>query len=148
MTEESKSCPAPAAVLDLLTRQHELYRQLHRLACAQRELIAAEDPAALLNLLSRRQKLIEQLAEINAALEPARGNWRQVESMLTGEQRRQAQEIVQQVERLLADILRADEADSKTLSARKAMIGRQIQATAASAQAQAAYRKAAGPVQK
>jgi chorismate mutase len=146
--EQATSCPEPVALLDLLARQHELYRELHRLACAQRELIAAEDPVALLNLLSQRQKLIDQLAGINAALEPARADWRRVESMLTDQQRRQAQTIVQQVEKLLADILRADEADSKTLSARKAMIGRQIQATAASAQVQAAYRKTAGPVKK
>ncbi|MDD4891809.1 MAG: flagellar export chaperone FlgN, partial [Phycisphaerae bacterium] len=62
--------PHGDAMLDLLVRQHELYRELRRLARTQRDLIAAEDPSALLNLLSQRQKLIAQLADINIRLEP------------------------------------------------------------------------------
>ena len=136
----------PAELLDLLVRQHELYRELNRLVRTQRELIAAEDPSGLLNLLSQRQKLIAQLAEINQRLEPMRAQWKQVEAMLTTQQRDKAQRLVEEVGQLLGEILQADEVDSKTLSARKEMIGQQIRSTAASAQVQAAYRKASGPV--
>lgn len=144
MTTESST--QAEAMLGLLVRQHELYRELRRLAHAQRDLIAAEDPSALLNLLSQRQRLIDQLATINAQLEPARADWKRIESLLTGEQRATAQRIVEEVGQMLAEILQADELDSKTLSARKEMIGRQIQATAAAAQVQAAYRRAGGPL--
>jgi chorismate mutase len=138
--------PPADELLDLLVSQHELYRQLRRLAMAQHDLIAAEDPTGLLNLLSQRQRLIDQLAEINLKLEPARADWKRVESMLTTEQRGKAQKLVEQVGQLLAEILQADEADSKVLSARKQVIGQKIQATAASAQVQAAYRRVAGPI--
>jgi uncharacterized protein YPO0396 len=138
--------PPPDELLDLLVRQHELYRQLRRLALAQHDLIAAEDPTGLLNLLSQRQRLIEQLAELNVKLEPARADWKRVESMLTTEQRGKAQRLVEEVGQLLAEILQADEADSKVLSARKQMIGQKIQATVAQSQVQAAYRRVAGPI--
>ena len=134
-------------LLDLLGRQHEIYRELRRLARTQRDLIAAEDPTGLLNLLSERQRLIDQLSEINQRLEPLRADWKRVEAMLTGEQRRRASELVEQVGRLFAEILQADEADSKLLSARKAAAGQQLRATAATAQAQAAYRRNAAPAQ-
>lgn len=146
MTDNTPADVSASQLLDLLTSQHELYRDLRRLAGIQRDLIAAEDPAGLLNLLAQRQQLIAQLAEINVQLEPARADWQRVEAMLTDQQRARARDLVGQVEKLLDEILTADEADSKMLSARKEMIGRQIRATAAAAQVQAAYRKAAGPV--
>ena len=138
--------PWAVELLELLARQHGLYRELHKLAQRQRGLIGAEDPTALLNVLSARQKLIDELAEINRRLEPARADWKRIEQTLTTEQRRRASRLLEQVGDLLTVILAADEADSQTLSARKAVAARQIQSTAASAQVQAAYRRAAGAV--
>ncbi len=138
--------PRAEELLELLDAQHGLYRELRRLAQAQRDLIAAEDPSALLNLLSQRQRLIDRLAAINQRLEPVRGDWKRIEAMLTTEQRRRAAGLVDRVGQLLAEILRTDEADSKTLSARKESAGRQVQTTTAVSQAQAAYRRAAAPL--
>lgn len=136
--------PQADELLDLLTRQHDLYRQLRELAAQQSGTIAAEDPSALLDILSRRQSLIDELAEINQRLEPVRADWKRIESMLTTSQRQRAGRLVEQVGELLAEILASDEADSKMLSARKVMTGQQITQSTASAQVQAAYQRAAG----
>lgn len=133
--------PRADELLDLLTRQHELYRELRKLAVSQRDLIAAEDPSGLLNLLSQRQRLIDQLATINQRLEPVRAEWKKIEAMLSTEQRARAADLVEQVGQLLAEILQADEADTKLLSARKVVIGQQLKGTVATAQAQAAYKR-------
>jgi len=136
--------PRADELLELLHQQHALYKQLHQLARQQRKLVAAEDPTALLNILSERQKLIDELAAINARLEPVRSDWRRIEQALTTEQRKTAS-LVEQVGQMLAEILAADEADSKTLSARKAMAGRKIRTMTAGAEVQAAYRRGDRP---
>ncbi|MCG3180684.1 MAG: hypothetical protein BIFFINMI_03047 [Phycisphaerae bacterium] len=136
--------PRAEELLDLLHRQHKLYQELHRLAQQQRSLIAAEDPSGLLAILSSRQRLIDQLSRINSRLEPVRADWKRIEQRLSTEQRKTAGRLVEQVGQLLAEILAADEADSRTLSARKAATGEQIRNLAAGSQVQAAYRRAAG----
>ncbi len=136
--------PQADELLDLLTRQHDIYRELRDLASRQRSTIAAEDPTALLDILSQRQALIDQLTEINQRLEPVRADWKRIEQMLTTSQRQRAGKLVEQVGDLLQEILTSDEADTKLLSARKEMTGRQIRTQAAGAQVQAAYQKASG----
>jgi hypothetical protein len=130
-------------VAGLLTEQRDLYRQLSRLSVQQRSLITGNDPERLLTLLAERQQLIDRLQAVGDRLRPHQANWRRLRQEVNEDQGRRIDTLVAEINTLLAEILKQDEADTALLSARKGETQRAIGAISTGRQAGRAYTAAA-----
>jgi hypothetical protein len=65
----------PSRLIELLTRQRDLFVQLIDLAGRQRELIEAARTDELLSLLGQRGQLVSHLQSLAADVEPYRRQW-------------------------------------------------------------------------
>jgi len=126
-------------ITNLLIQQRDLYRALGRLSERQRNMITSDEPEKLLSLLAERQKLIDQMQTINQRLQPFQVNWRQIRTSLDEQNARRVDELVNEINGLLGDILKTDEADTALLSVRKSERGQAIGAIQSGRQANRAY---------
>lgn len=131
--------PPGERVAVLLREQRDLYRQLSRLADQQRGMITGDDPERLLAVLAERQRLVDRLTGLGRELKPLQANWRQLREHLSAEQAGSIDALVTEVNALLSEILRKDEADTALLSARKCETGRAIDNVQAGRRAGTAY---------
>ena len=114
-------------VIDLLTQQRLLYRQLRELAQQQTSLIDGSDPETLLKVLAGRQRLIDKLTSIDRDLVPIRADWQKIAAGLSNTQRQEVQFLVTDVEKILGEILARDEKDTQKLSGRQQEVASEIQ---------------------
>lgn len=135
-------------LLQLLSNQLALYRQLACLAKQQSLLVNNNDPQQLLEVLGTRQCLVDQLLAIGQQLTPVKERWRQCQNELPDEARGKAQLMLDEVGCVLTEIIASDERDSAALAARKEDIGSQIRRTTTGKQVNQAYKAQAGPRQK
>ena len=126
-------------VIDLLTQQRFLYRQLRELAQQQTSLIDGSDPEMLLKVLAGRQRLIDKLTAIDKELVPIRADWQKIAAGLSNTQRQEVQFLVTEVEKILGEILVRDEKDTKRLSGRQQQVAAKIQTAAAGKRMNQAY---------
>ncbi|MBN2211904.1 MAG: hypothetical protein JW709_10960 [Sedimentisphaerales bacterium] len=133
-------------LIQLLTQQQLLYRQLQQLAHKQSELVDGQDPETLLRVLAGRQRLITRLAAVDRDLKPIREDWKNISNLLPTEQRQQAQELVENVQAILRDILARDESDSRKLNSQQQQVAGELRSTRQGKHVHNAY-AAAAPVE-
>lgn len=75
-------------LINLLTQQRDVYRELHQLASIQRQAIEEERSEESLRILGDRQRLINRLTEVNSELEPYRSRWDKIRQDFAPEGRR------------------------------------------------------------
>ena len=114
-------------LIELLTQQSVLYRQLRELSQKQTGLVDGRDPEMLLKILAARQRLIDKLKAITDELNPIRSDWQRVSAGLAPAQKQQVSTLVSEVQNTLQDILARDEKDSQKLSASKQQVFKKIQ---------------------
>jgi len=139
MMETARCKDAGRKVIELLTRQSLLYRELRSLAVRQTELVTGEDPETLLKVLANRQRLINRLSAIDAELEPIRADWERVAATLSNEQRHEVQRLVGEVQAVLGEILSRDARDTESLNRQKQQVSGQIRAAAEGRRLNRAY---------
>jgi len=136
----------PSQLIDLLSRQRDLYRSLRELSHKQRNIISGDRPEMLLGILRDRQDLVTSLAKLNDELGPFRRNWDAMYAALPGDQRTQASAILHEINGLLRVILRTDQEDGALLSARKQVVSNELEGMSGGQVANAAYaRQATSP---
>jgi flagellar biosynthesis/type III secretory pathway chaperone len=108
-----------ARLIKLLRQQRDLYHSLHELSQRQRTLVCGDQPELLLRVLSERRRLVTRLAQINEQLAPCRQDWAGVYQGLSPECQQTAAGLLEEINRTLQSILRADQEDGALLSARK-----------------------------
>ncbi len=135
--------PDPVAdrLIVLLTQQRDLYRELEGLAKRQRELISGQRPERLIDVLRERQGLVGRLAQLNVELAPYRRDWSTACDHLSPAARQEAQDLLDEINRLLRVILDTDREDSSLLAARKAAAGAELRTMGSSQAAAQAYAK-------
>ena len=129
--------------LHLLSEQRDLYVRLGALTDSQRALITGDEPQRLLAVLGERQKLIDQLSCLAERMRPYRQRWPQMRSELTPSEADQVDQLLGEVDALLAGILEKDKADTQLLAARKSSVGQAMATLKTGKQAKAAYAAAA-----
>ncbi|MGD8454312.1 MAG: flagellar export chaperone FlgN [Phycisphaerae bacterium] len=136
---------SPQRLIDLLAEQRGLYVRLRELSEQQRTLITGDRPEMLLNILRERQSLVAALARLNDELAPYRRDWENLYSGLPDDLRRQANDLLQEINGLLRVILRTDQEDSALLSARKQTLGGEMDKLSGGHSANSAYARQATP---
>ncbi len=131
-------------LIDLLTQQRLVCRQLRELAQKQSDLVDGKNPEMLLRVLAGRQRIIDRLAVIDKELKPMRQAWEAVSEGLPVAQRDQAQELVAEVQGILGDIIARDEKDSQTLRSQQQQVSSDIRGTSVGKRMTQAYGKSVG----
>lgn len=113
-------------LIDMLTRQRDLYRSLDGLSGKQQQIIATGQAEQLLAVLSERQVIVDQLTKINQDLAPLRGRMTEIADATTDVKRQSLRTLVDQVQAMLESIIERDEEDRQTLEASKAQVGQEL----------------------
>ena len=132
-------------LLALLERQVRVYEQLRELSGRQGRFVDEGQAEPLLRLLAQRQHLIDELTRLNAELEPMRRDWTDRLAELDEPTRRRINDHVDQMQRLLREIMQQDERDRASLSGRRDQASGELRAIRAGAAVNKAYGQAAAP---
>jgi len=138
------------ALTGLLERQCQLYQQLAQLGELQTQIIGsdlrsvdqadADAPEQLLRLLAQRQQLIDQLTVTHDQLAPYRADWPALWQKMSDQQRRRIGPLVDQVEQLLAGIIKQDDQDRQKLQQAQSRAGAELTQLTAAGNAVNAYK--------
>ncbi|HEY4329417.1 MAG TPA: hypothetical protein VGN88_06755 [Phycisphaerae bacterium] len=122
-----------------LTGQKALYQQILTLAHLQSGHVAAGETEPLMTVLGARSRLIEQVTPLDRELQPYKGRWQEVLDGLPAAERKVVGGLLQDVQKLLSDILAQDEHDKESLIRQRAVVGSEIKRTVTGAALNRAY---------
>src|SRR3954471_5346644 len=108
-----------ATVVRALSGQKALYLQIFALAQQQTAYVATGENEALMTVLAARNRLIEQVTPLDRQLQPYKGRWQEVLDGLPTADRQAVGRLLQEVQRLLGEILSQDERDKESLIRQK-----------------------------
>jgi hypothetical protein len=129
-------------LIQLLTQQKFLYRQLKELSQKQSSLLDGNDPEMLLKILAGRQRLIDRLSLIDRELRPIRADWQKVAASLPLSQREEAMSLIESVQEILGEIIARDEIDTQTLHSQQQKVATEIHGTVTGKRVHQAYAQA------
>ncbi|WP_432799447.1 flagellar export chaperone FlgN [Poriferisphaera sp. WC338] len=129
------------AVIALLHQQKELYEKLDVLSDHQSVLVGQGDTDQLLAVLAQRQALVDGLVALNGKMQPYREKWDAVAGGMNAACKAQVNGLVDEVERLLAQILKRDELTQGQLQTAKTQVGQELAKTNQGGAAASAYSK-------
>lgn len=128
-----------SAMLTLLSGQRDLYRQLKTLSQQQAACIREGSTEQLLSLLSQRQAVIDDLSRSNAELAPYRDRWTQLAEAADPTQKQSLRELLNEIDRVLREVVEQDERDRTELKGVQQQIGTQLMRVGKAGQAIRAY---------
>lgn len=131
-------------LIQLLTQQKFLYRQLKELTQKQTSLVDGHDPEMLLKILAGRQRLIDRLSLIDRELRPIRVDWQRVAASLPVSQREEAKSLIDSMQEILGEIIARDEVDTKTLHSQQQKVTTEIRSTTTGKRVNQAYSQVSG----
>lgn len=131
-------------LLSLMRMQRDLYRRLTELADQQRSLITGNQPSQLLEVLGDRQRLIDRLGTIAEQVKVLQGDWPALRSGMDAAMGEEVDQLIAEINQLLASILERDRADADLLSARRSETASAVKQAKANKAAGAAYAAAVG----
>ncbi|MFI4862163.1 MAG: flagellar export chaperone FlgN [Phycisphaerales bacterium JB063] len=131
--------PSPEKLMQLLSRQRDLYQNLKALSDDQGRLIADGETEQLLSLLARRQGVIEQLSACSLEISPHRAAIAALAGESESATARQVRTLVDDVRELLESIIQQDDAGRREMEAARDEIGSQLRQTAAAPSVLGAY---------
>jgi hypothetical protein len=126
-------------LLALLKKQNDLYRRLRMLADRQGALVVEDDVQPLLSLLAERQRVVDGLVVVNQELAPFRSDWSGRYASLDEPTRQEVAGLLEEANASLGLVLRNDQRDSATLSAKRMAVAERLSATDQAGRAGAAY---------
>src|SRR3954467_3568909 len=119
--------PTTGGMVPLLVRalsgQKVAYTHILALARQQSGHVAAGENEALMSILAARNRLIHEVAAHDRELQPYKGRWQDVLDGLPSADRKVIGGLLQEVQRLLGEILAQDERDKESLLRQKAEVG-------------------------
>ncbi|MEX0885455.1 MAG: hypothetical protein WD009_03355 [Phycisphaeraceae bacterium] len=127
-------------------KQRDLYRQLQSLGGRQAELIEQGHTEQLLEVLAQRQRYVQRLAAVNAELAVDRERWPELATTLPADERQRINNLLEEVEALLAAIIAQDDRDRAQLALARDEVAGQMRQAAHAGRAVSAYSQATGSV--
>jgi hypothetical protein len=128
-----------ATLVRALSGQKALYAQILTLARQQSQYVASGESEALMTVLGARGRLIEQVMPLDRELQPYKGRWQEVLDGLPAADRKVVGGLLQDVQKLLGEILTLDERDKESLVRQKSVVGIEIKRTVTGAALNRAY---------
>lgn len=112
-----------------LSGQKAIYMQILGLAQDQSRFVASGESESLMAVLAARSRLIQQVSPLDAELRPYKGRWQEVLDGLPSGDRKIVGGLLQEVQRLLSEILEMDERDKDSLVRQKTVVAGEIKRT-------------------
>lgn len=134
--------------MSALTAQHfqtyfkqrrDAFQELLRLSQKQYQHIVGDEYSELLVVLADRQQTIDRVVSSRSEYGQVVENWRQLRDQLADSSRSQCDELLAEAEQLLTQVMKADEACTTELQARRDATKGQLQRIACGSQAHRAY---------
>ena len=125
-----------------LSGQKALYEQILTLARQQSQYVTSGESEPLMTLLGARSRLIEQVMPLDRDLQPYKGRWQELLDGLPAADRKVVGGLLQDVQKLLGEILALDERDKESLIRQKSAVGLEIKRTVTGAALNRAYGRA------
>ena len=119
-----------------------MYQEILSLAKQQSQYVATGETEALMSVLAARNRLIEQVVPLDRELAPYKGRWQEVLDGLPSADRKVVGGLLQEVQKLLGDILALDERDKESLVKQRSVVGTEIKRTVTGAALNRAYGRA------
>jgi chaperonin cofactor prefoldin len=141
MTAQMQENPSQQVhvMLGLLAGQRDLYRQLKTLSEQQSRCVREGSTEELLSVLSQRQSVIEALSLSNAELAPYRDRWGDLATSAAPDQRQQVRDSLDEIERVLREVVEQDDRDRTELKSVQQQIGAQLNQVGKAGRAIRAY---------
>ncbi len=117
MTDCTSRTSTPEEIIETLVRHDALADELGTLTNRQRTLIEEGDTESLLDLIGRRQEILDELLGSNGLL-TGETPWIETMRRAPEPQRNEAQQLLDRLQGKLAEVMRADERDQKSLRER------------------------------
>lgn len=109
----------PAAALEKLQAERDLYARVLELSRRQRALAEAGPAEELLSVLAEKQRLADQAAGLAGGTRQLKASWEALTAAWPAGERRRGRELLDGIRGLLEGILAEDEASQKALSGRR-----------------------------
>jgi len=119
---ENCNINAGQELFSLLRHQRYLYHELAILTARKQQLAKTNSPELMLEVINGRRKLVEKLHDVNSKLRPIRAKWFAHLSQIEPAQMKKANEMAEEVQRIVARISAANKgstADSPLNKERK-----------------------------
>ncbi|HUW58500.1 MAG TPA: hypothetical protein VMZ92_17830 [Planctomycetota bacterium] len=127
-------------IIDKFQCELEIYTGLRDLSRGQMTVIDREaGPEELLEILGRKQVLINELEGLERELRPFKEEWSRVRESLPGEVRTQIEQVVRNMQAVLAELLELEEEGRTKLQQRQEQVAAKIREIGRSRQAHHAY---------
>ena len=116
-----------SAILESLSDQLDCYRRMAHMAGEQSRAIFGGETDKLLAVLERREALTARAAELETTIGPFKRGWPRSADAMEDADRDEAQRLLGEIKRTLADLTKRDDKDAATLRARLAMTGGELE---------------------
>ncbi len=127
------------ALIDLLERQRSMVDRLAELARRQSSLVERGETEALLSLLAERQRIIDDFVATQDDLAPLSQGLQERLSAVAAQDRRRVGALIDRINDALADVMRCDDQDQRTMRAERDRIREDLAGVGTSKQARRAY---------
>ncbi len=141
MSDPPKTAPRDwlCALIDLLERQRSMVDRLAELARQQSSLVERGETEALLSLLAERQRIIDDFVATQDDLAPLSQGLQERLSAVAAQDRRRVGALIDRINDALADVMRCDDHDQRTMQAERDRIREDLAGVGTSKQARRAY---------
>lgn len=130
-----------AEFLKAFRARREYCRAVLELSRQQAALISRDDYAELLEVLSQKQKILNHMEEHQRQSALAWSHWQQERSQLSREQRQACDDVLAEIETLLAELLQQEQDSTDLLTSRRETTRRELLAVSETGHVHEAYRE-------
>ena len=123
----------------MLNRQLAVSNALMDQCRKQSGFLKAEKAGSLLLVLQEREGLLEELNGLALALEPYRSAWPEIWNVLSGAEREEVQQAVQEIQEVVDDVTIRDADDQQLLEQEKSRLQNELESMNTARDSQRAY---------
>lgn len=130
---------------DLFRKRRDQFSALLGYSRRQSDLIQADDYTELLVVLGQKQGILSRIDEINKQFPGLQDQWRQWRDHLDADTRDTCDRLLDETERILAELIEHEQASTVRLTERRNATQRQLEAVSEGSRVHQAYRDAVPP---
>ena len=130
---------ATQLLYDLILEQRKILLELKHFAETQLQIVQENELGKLVSLLATKQQAIQRLQDVDRRLNPFRDQDPDSRQWSSTEQRDECRRMAKECPRLLADVMKLEQASEEILTQQREQVTQQVDQSIARSQAAASY---------
>ena len=130
---------ATQLLYDLILEQRKILLELKHFAETQLQIVQENELGKLVSLLATKQQAIQRLQDVDRRLNPFRDQDPDSRQWSSTEQRDECRRMAKECPRLLADVMKLEQASEEILTQQREQVTQQVDQSVARSQAAASY---------